>query len=265
MSERTIQWYEESFKWLGRFEATEQGRKEFVIAMRQAGLKPISCNNRIRVANAYCKWAKLPLHMDRVREKQRQLPTLTADQLGKLLAFRPRGFYQSRLYAVVLNAGRHGTAHRGGALPERSKVDFDNLLLTVTGKGNKERIFPFSNELRKILYRFVSKHDHKLIFATRDGRKLGRRVVPRDFKLLCRKLGFDAPPRALHVIRHTFATEYIRRGGSQFMLMKVLGHTSLEMTKKYVNFQTGDLQAAHGRLTPLSTRYGTHASHRAGG
>jgi integrase/recombinase XerD len=133
VSERTIQWYEESFKWLGRFEATEQGLKDFVIAMRQAGLKPISCNNRIRVANAYCKWAKLPLHIDRLKEEQRQLPTLTADQLGTLLAFRPRGFYQSRLYTVILTLADTGLRIEEALCLERSKVDFDNLLLTVTG------------------------------------------------------------------------------------------------------------------------------------
>jgi integrase/recombinase XerD len=97
--------------------------------------------------------------------------------------------------------------------------------------------------------------DHRplrLLFATRDGNKLGRRVVLRDFKILCRRLGFDPPPRALHALCHTFATNYIRRGGSQFMLMKILGHTTLEMTKKYVNFQTEDLQAVHNGLSLLS-------------
>ena len=60
------------------------------------------------------------------------------------------------------------------------------------------------------------------------------------------------PRRALRAIRHTFATEYIRRGSSQFMLMKVLGHTSLEMTKKYANFQADDLSAVHNRLSLLA-------------
>jgi integrase/recombinase XerD len=74
----------------------------------------------------------------------------------------------------------------------------------------------------------------------------------RDFKLLCRRLGFEAPKRSLPAIRHSFASNYIRRGGSQFHLMKILGHTSLEMTRKYVNLQTHDRQAVHDRLSPLS-------------
>lgn len=50
VSARTVEWYRESVKWLSRFPLTEDGLKQFVIAMREAGLKPISCNNRIRVA-----------------------------------------------------------------------------------------------------------------------------------------------------------------------------------------------------------------------
>ncbi len=49
VSPRTVEWYRESFKWLGRYELTEQGLKDFVIGMRDAGLKPVSCNSRIRV------------------------------------------------------------------------------------------------------------------------------------------------------------------------------------------------------------------------
>ncbi len=51
--------------------------------------------------------------------------------------------------------------------------------------------------------------------------------------------------------RHSFASNHIRRGGSHFRLMKILGHTSLEMTRKYVDLQIQDLQAVHNRLSPL--------------
>jgi integrase/recombinase XerD len=255
VSPRTIEWYEQTFKWLGKFEPTEAGCKAFVIGMREGGLKAISCNSRIRVANAYFKWAELPLHINRLKEEQRQLPTFTPDQLGRLISFRPKGSYQHRLYTLVMTLLDTGTRIDEALSLSVREVDMDNLILTVKGKGDKERKIPFSFELRKTIFRYLKLHDSDLLFCTRDGHRLGRRDVLRDFKLLCRKLGFEPPPRTLHAIRHTFATEYIRRGGSQFMLMKVLGHTSLEMTKKYVNFQTDDLQAVHNRLSPLSARH----------
>ena len=45
------------------------------------------------------------------------------------------------------------------------------------------------------------------------------------------------------------------RQGSQFHLMKILGHTSMEMTRKYVDLQTQDLQTVHNRLSPLSPEH----------
>jgi integrase/recombinase XerD len=74
----------------------------------------------------------------------------------------------------------------------------------------------------------------------------------RDVKLLCKRLGFDPPARTLHATRHTFAVNYLRCGGSVFHLQKVLGHSSLEMTRRYCNMITQDLQAVHERVSLLS-------------
>ena len=254
VSPRTIEWYEQTFKWLGKYEPTEASTKEFVIGMREGGLKPISCNSRIRVANAYFKWAGLPLHINRLKEEGRVQPTFSTEQLTKLIAYKPDTFYHRRLHALVLTLFDSGLRIEEALGLRRLQVDFDNFLLTITGKGDKQRVIPFSDTLRKTLYRWCGMHNHPYVFPTLDGGKLDRRVVLRDFKILCRKIGFEPPPRTLHAIRHTFATNYIRRGGSQFMLMKVLGHTTLEMTKKYVNFQTDDLSAVHNQLSPLARR-----------
>jgi len=59
-------------------------------------------------------------------------------------------------------------------------------------------------------------------------------------------------PRTLHTFRHTFATNYLRRGGSVFHLQKMLGHTSLEMSLRYVNLQVEDLQRVHQQVSLLS-------------
>jgi integrase/recombinase XerD len=74
----------------------------------------------------------------------------------------------------------------------------------------------------------------------------------RCVKNLCIRLGFDPPARTLHAFRHTFAVNYLRRGGSVFHLQKVLGHSTLEMTRRYANLMTEDLQAVHERVSLLS-------------
>jgi integrase/recombinase XerD len=254
VSPRTVQWYRESFKWLATVPLTEDGLKELVIKMRMSGLKPISCNNRIRAINAYLKWAGAELSMSRVKQEQVILPTLTAEQISALVHWKPRRQTERRLHALICTLADTGLRISEALGLTLDRVDFDNLLLTVSGKGNKERKVPFSYELRRILWKYTHSLPHRdgLMFPTLSGTPFSRWDALHSFKRLCRRLGFEAPRRSLHAIRHSFASNYIRRGGSQFHLMKILGHTSLEMTRKYVDLQTQDLQEVHNRLSPLT-------------
>jgi len=221
--------------------------------MREKGLKATACNNRIRAVNAYLKWSGSPLRVPRLKEPDFILPTFTLDQVHRLTRYRPKTFYQRRLHTIVLMLLDTGCRISEALGLRVEDCDLDNLLLTVTGKGGKQRRIPFSLELRRVLVRYVADlHKQELLFSTRAGRKLGRRVVLRDVKLLCNRLGFTAPIRTLHAIRHTFAVNYLRRGGSVFHLQKVLGHSSLEMTRRYANLMTEDLQAIHQKLSLLA-------------
>ncbi len=94
-----------------------------------------------------------------------------------------------------------------------------------------------------------------LVFATRTGTKPTQRNLLRDFKLFGTRLGATEGVRfSFHTLRHTFAVNYIRNGGDVFRLQRILGHATLDMTRRYVNLQTGDLQAVHDRLSLLSKR-----------
>jgi integrase/recombinase XerD len=134
-------------------------------------------------------------------------------------------------------------------------IDLDNLLVTLDGKGRKQGVVPFSFELRKACNassRTTIESPAYCFSPTCMETRLGRRNVLRDVKLLCKRLGFDPPARTLHAFRHTFAINYLRRGGSVFHLQKVLGHSSLEMTRRYANLQTADLQAVHARVLAIA-------------
>ena len=98
----------------------------------------------------------------------------------------------------------------------------------------------------------LSAEPDALLFASKNETMLGRRVMLRDVKRLCTRLGFVSPARTLPAFRHTFAVNYIRRGGSVFHLQKCLGHSTLEMTRRYANLMTADLQAVHERVSLLS-------------
>jgi integrase/recombinase XerD len=255
VSPATVEWYTHSFKWLRTEAPTQDELKDAVLRMREKGLKATGCNSAIRAINAYLKWTESSLKIPQMKEPQIVLPTFAAAQVQRLIAWKPRGRCQRRLYLLVLFLLDTGCRITEALTLHVRDIDLDNLLVTLDGKGRKQRVVPFSFELRRVLYRFIADHGRKpdlLLFASRNETRLGRRVMLRDVKLRCKRLGFDPPARTLHAFRHTFAINYLRKGGSVFHLQKVLGHSSLEMTRRYANLMTEDLQAVHERVSLLS-------------
>jgi integrase/recombinase XerD len=253
VSPATISWYTHAFKWMPSESPTEPELKAMVMRMRERGLKPTGCNAAIRAINAYLRWNGSLLKISQLKEPQLSLPTFTDAQVKLLLAWKPSGFYERRLHLLVLFLLDTGCRITEALGLLWSDVDYNNLLLTLHGKGSKDRMLPLGIELRRSLFKWQNAQQ-TWVFCNRDGRKLGRCVMLRNVKKLCHRLGFDAPKRTLHAFRHTFALNYIRRGGSVFHLQKALGHSSLEMSRRYANLQTDDLQRTHERVSMLNAK-----------
>jgi integrase/recombinase XerD len=268
VSPATVEWYKQSLKWLPSESPSQDELKDAVMRMREKGLKATGCNCAIRAINAYLHWSSAGterkcgpgcphLHVPKVKEPELVLPTFSASQVKRFLAWKPKARCQRRLHLLVLFLLDTGCRISEALTLRVRDIDMDNLLVTLDGKGRKQRIVPFSFELRKALFRYVEDFSRKpdsLLLASRNETQLGRRVMLRDVKRLCKRLGFTPPARTLHAFRHTFAVNYLRRGGSVFHLQKCLGHSTLEMTRRYANLMTEDLQAVHERVSLLSLR-----------
>jgi integrase/recombinase XerD len=114
---------------------------------------------------------------------------------------------------------------------------------------------PISTDMRKVLYRYAAKHSGpgRLLFGTRNNTLVTVRNFERDFKAIGAKLGITGVRFSPHTLRHTFAVSYLRAGGNLFYLSKILGHSSVTTTQKYLqSVGVDDLQAVHDRLSPLS-------------
>jgi integrase/recombinase XerD len=257
VSPRTIEWHTQSLRWLGVEQPAEADLRDFVMRMRAAGLQAVSCNCRIRSVNAYLRWLGSPLRVSKLKEESYVPATYSRKQVALILRWKPKGFYERRLHALLLTLLDTGTRADEVLSLRVCDCNLDDLLLTVTGKGRKQRVIPFSMELRRTLAKFIldfRPRSDELIFSTRAGRKLSQRNTHRDIKALCRRLGFEPPKRTVHATRHSFATEYLRRGGSLFHLQRALGHSSLEMVRRYASLTVADLQAVHERISLLSAR-----------
>jgi len=266
VSPATLEWYKHSFKWLRTESPSQDGLKDAVLRMREKGLKATGCNSAIRAINAYLHWSSAGSEVKcspackhpriaQLKEPVLVLPTFTTQQVRLLVAWKPNGKYQRRLHLLMLFLLDTGCRISEALNLRVHEIDFENLLVTLDGKGRKQRVVPFSFELRKAMFRYChecSRTPDSLLFTNRTQTKLGRRNVLRDVKLLCRRSGFTPPARTLHAFRHTFAVNYLRKGGSVFHLQKVLGHSTLEMTRRYANLMTEDLQAVHERVSLLA-------------
>ena len=123
-----------------------------------------------------------------------------------------------------------------------SDIDLANRRLKVLGKGNKERLLPFSPRTASVLFSYLASVEGKPFQMTRTSlaqymRRLGKRAGVSD-----------AHP---HRFRHTFAVTYLRNGGDPYTLQEILGHSTLEMVKKYIALAQIDLESAHKRASPV--------------
>jgi integrase/recombinase XerD len=266
VSPATISWYSHAFKWLSSESPTQHDLKDAVLRMREKGLKETGCNAAIRAINAYLHWSTRGERkcgpgcshprISQLKEPQNVLPTLTEAQVRLIVTWKPkaRNFYQRRLHLLTLLLLDTGCRITEAISLRVGDADMENMLLTFDGKGRKQRIVPYSFVLRKALHRFIvdfSRKPDSLLFTTQQEAPVRRITALRSVKLLCEELGFSPPARTLHAFRHTFAVNYLRRGGSVFHLQKVLGHSTLEMTRRYANLVTADLQAVHERVSLL--------------
>lgn len=119
------------------------------------------------------------------------------------------------------------------------------------GKGDKKRVVYLGDTSRKMIWRYLA--DRKKpqkddpLFVTREGTHLWRNNVRRAIALAGERSGVEGA--TCHRFRHTFAINFLRNGGNLFALQEMLGHSSLEMVKRYAKIAELDLETAQKRAS----------------
>jgi integrase/recombinase XerD len=267
VSPKTIIWYGCSFKALhGALESKESVRQR-IVELRQRSVSPITINSYLRCINAYFMWlhqehGKDLVRIPKLKEEQKILTTFSPSAIKSMVSYKPRPS-ERRLHTLVCLLFDTGLRISEALSLTKENVDLDNLAIKVHGKGGKHRLVPFSLELRKVLWRWrqrASGPDTGLLFPTRNDTQITVRNFLREFKALGKKLRISGIRLSPHTCRHSFACEYLRRGGNLEFLRRILGHSSILTTQKYLrSLGVGDLQAAHEGLSPLTTDHMTAA------
>lgn len=119
----------------------------------------------------------------------------------------------------------------------RSAVMRDTSYLTVTGKGNKERVVPLNDRARDAIKTYLATLEAGpfLFPATGVEGYLSRQVFARDLKSLAGRAGISASRVAPHVLRHAFASHLLAGGADLRVVQMLLGHADISTTQIYTH------------------------------
>jgi len=135
-------------------------------------------------------------------------------------------------------------------------INRESLVMKVTGKGSKDRFVSLGQTSLTLLNRYLSLCPYKnckYVFCDRFGNQLSGNAIRLFVNRVERQLGF---PLSSHKLRHNFATNFcidnVRRTGKSHVydLSILMGHESIETTKKYEHF-AHEIIAAENTISHL--------------
>jgi integrase/recombinase XerD len=205
-------------------------------------------------------------------KQARRLPDcLTIAEVGRLLEFSKQGLDdEERPPRERLRAARmacliellYATGLRVSelvSLPKRAASTKDPLL-SIRGKGNRERLVPLSPLAREAMsfYRkLLEVSDAKraagpwLFPADSESGHLTRQAFARDLKDIATAAGLNAAHVSPHVLRHAFASHLLQNGADLRVVQELLGHADISTTQIYTHVLDERMKAMVRDLHPL--------------
>jgi integrase/recombinase XerD len=174
---------------------------------------------------------------------------LSVEEIDRMIAAidlsKPEGHRNKAIIETLYGCGLRVSELVGLRLTD---IHYGEGFITVTGKGNKQRLVPVSNKaLREIdIYkpdrnRLRTIYDQNIVFLNRRGRKLTRAMIFTIIKDLAAKAGIRKKISP-HTFRHSFATHLIEGGADLRAVQEMLGHESILTTEIYTHIDRSFLR-----------------------
>lgn len=275
LSPRSIVWYRMiGERLVGRFGAarpvdtlTPPELRAWLVELR-ATLSPMSVAGYVRGLRAFGNWlardglatARALRGLSRPRVPTRVIEPLSDADLRRLLS--AAGQRDRAVLLLLLDTGLRVSEVVGIRLGDL-RPDGG---IKVTGKGAAERIVPVGGAARRAVGTYLAARGPgaagERLFLNQADQALTTSGVSQLLRRLRRRTGVGARCNP-HSFRHTFAHNYLVNGGDALSLQRILGHSSLEMVRRYVRLTDIDLAGRHRAASPadrLVARPAGHAS-----
>ncbi|MGP4073980.1 tyrosine-type recombinase/integrase [Piscibacillus sp. B03] len=190
-----------------------------------------------------------------VRQKRTIIETFSREQIHSLLRQPDRTTFTGiRDYTIMMLLLETGVRVRELCDIQTNDINFQDGLIRIDGKGNKERFVPIQNRMKKQLANYLQIRgslDTKTLFVNIDNEPLQIRAVQTAISKYGRQAGIQNVRCSPHTFRHTFAKMSVQNGADVFSLQSVLGHTSMDMVRNYVNMFSNEVRDNHSKFSPI--------------
>jgi len=275
LSQRTIDFYTQILKkFLSFIESNYPGisleridhniLREYILSLKEKH-SPSGINHHIKVLKILFKFmveegviAENPSKkISKLKIEQNVIPAFTNDQIRAMLEVTKNQMDFPGLRNYTMITLLYDTGCRISELLNLTVKDIqlEEKVLTVKGKGRRERIVPFGDHSLLTLVKYLNKRNKLfgndgLLFLTKAGKPLTPRMANKIIERIGKKARVENVRLSAHTFRHTFAKNWLMNGGDIFSLQKILGHRTLDMVRNYVNITFKDIQVQHSKFSP---------------
>ena len=136
-------------------------------------------------------------------------------------------------------------------------IDMLSMLVSVQGKGSKERIVPFGKKSYEILKKYMTYHRIKLlagrrsfyVFVSKKSASISRKSVCRSLKKYLQRTSITKNVTP-HTLRHSFATHLLENHADLRSVQELLGHVALSTTQIYSHVSKQHLRQLYNKYHP---------------
>lgn len=243
---------------LGITQVAESDLHEFLVLVHELGISPRSQARLLSGIKSFFQFVVIegyrednPAEFIESPQLSKELPdVLTVEEIDAMIAAIPLEKEESlRNHAIIETL--YGSGLRVSELIDAriSRLDLEERLLIVEGKGSKQRIVPVSPVATDLLKEWLVQRNslnikpsgQDIIFLNRRGAPLTRVMIFYIIKNLTELAGINKNVSP-HTLRHSFATHLLEGGANLRAIQEMLGHESIATTELYLHLNRARLR-----------------------